>query len=113
MKTKLISCFAIIALLFGSSCSGTLENYDYLFYGAWESDKLYMEIYNDGYGYIEKFGLFGFAGEEAQVTIRNDRIIFDTPNRTKRFDVEVSPFYDEFIDEVIMVLDGREYFKIE
>ncbi|MEL6924909.1 MAG: hypothetical protein AAFO94_12750 [Bacteroidota bacterium] len=113
MKTKALILISSLMLLLSSSCNNALEDYAYLFFGAWESDKFYIEIYNDGYGYIEKFGLFGFAGEDADVIIHNDRLIFDTPNRTKRFDVEVSPFYDEFIDEVVMVLDGREYYRVD
>ena len=113
MKTKIFTLLTIISFLFTSSCNRSIADYDYIFVGAWESNKFYIEIYDDGFGYIEKFGLFGFDGEDAEVIIRRDKIIFDTPNRTKRFDIDGSPFYDSFTDEVIMILDGREFYRVQ
>jgi hypothetical protein len=112
MKTKLFTLLSLFFFLLLSSCQSSLEDYDYIFVGSWESNKFYLEIYDDGYGYIEKYGLFGFDGEEGEVTIRRDRIIIDTPNHTKRFKIDASPFYDAFSDQVIMILDGKEFYKL-
>ena len=107
MKTKLFLLLLVSFIFALSSCDDEYIDPDLV--GAWDSNKYYLEIDPDGFGYIEKYGLFGFDGENATIRIKNHRIIFDTNERTKRFDIDEYPFYDEWTDQVIMVLDGREY----
>ena len=109
MKTKWSLAFLTVLALTLTACHDYFDYDNLAFVGAWESNKYYIEIYDDGYGYYDKRNR---PGVECEVRIKDRKIVFDWHGGRKAFCIDAPPSVEINTGEVFMILDGRTFYRL-
>ena len=107
-KIKVV--IAVLLLIGISSCQRPLEEQDLIFIGSWSSEKFYLEIGANGYGFCQRRNRTAIEG---RVRITDDCIIFNGSESggRRRFRIDTRPSVDLGSGEVFMILDNKDFLK--
>lgn len=98
-------CLSVFSLF---SCQKPLHDADLIYLGAWSSNKHYIEIAANGYGFYQRRNR---EPRDARVRITNRRIIFNWDGGRKSFRIDTPPAVEITTGRVFMILDGRDFYR--
>lgn len=108
MKNSLY--FVLLAFLLATtpSCQKALYEEDLIYLGAWSSNKYFIEIAANGFGFYQKRnnGL-----RDCRVKIKSRRIVFDWDGGRKSFRIDTPPSIELSTGRVYMTLNGRDFYQ--
>ncbi|MCB0633171.1 MAG: hypothetical protein R2824_29040 [Saprospiraceae bacterium] len=102
--------FLLLALftLTTPACQKALYEEDLVYVGAWSSDRYFIEIAANGFGFYQKRnnGL-----KDCRVKIKNSRIVFDWDGGRKSFRIDNPPSIELTTGRIYMTLNGRDFYQ--
>jgi len=110
MNIKIILVVFSFLLISISACQKPLDDQDLIFIGAWSSEKFYIEIGANGYGFCQRRNR---EPVEGRVRITDNKIIFngDGVGGRNAFRIDTPPSFDLTTGEIFMILDNKEFLK--
>lgn len=110
LKMKFTLSVVAFLLISISACQKPLEEQDLIFIGSWSSEKFYLEIGANGYGFCQRRNREPIEG---RVRITDNRVIFngDEQGGRRSFRIDTPPAFDLTTGEVFMILDNKEFLK--
>jgi len=106
MKIKFT--LALLSILFLTACQRPLDEQDLIYIGSWSSNKHYVEIGANGYGFYQRRNR---TGVECSVKVKNKKIVFNWDGGRKGFCIDTPPSVELSTGRVFMVLGGRDFYK--
>lgn len=108
MKINILLVLLSVALLSIPSCQKPLDDDELIFLGAWSSDRHFIEIAANGFGFYQRRNR---ELQDCRVRITDRRIIFNWDGGRKSFRIDTPPSVELSTGLVFMTLDGREFYR--
>jgi len=108
MKINISLLLLVCAGLLWPSCQKGLYEEDLIYLGAWSSNKHFIEIAANGFGFYQRRNRDLM---DCRVRITNRKIIFNWDGGRKSFRIDTPPSVELSTGRVFMNLGGRDFYR--